>query len=260
SLEGPSVPLEWEMNAVSLVAAVTLRRGSAFLAAQASAREVAPLGFRKAAAAGPAPKLSAGAGWASLAPLAVLAGRALRGRHFSVARRGQSDISLIDFRVGEIKSCEKHPESDKLLVEQIDIGEEVPRQICSGIGAFFEPDQVVGKKVVIVSNLKARKMAGTASEGMLLCASKSEGEELRSLDLVQAPEEAPLGERIVVEVDDEEHGEPAAPNRVGKKKLYEKVAGELKTNADGTVCFKDSPFMTSAGPCTAKAMPDAVVS
>ncbi|CAJ1345274.1 unnamed protein product, partial [Effrenium voratum] len=157
-------------------------------------------------------------------------------------------------------SCEKHPESDKLLVEQIDIGEEVPRQICSGIGAFFEPDQVVGKKVVIVSNLKARKMAGTASEGMLLCASKSEGEELRSLDLVQAPEEAPLGERIVVEVDDEEHGEPAAPNRVGKKKLYEKVAGELKTNADGTVCFKDSPFMTSAGPCTAKAMPDAVVS
>lgn len=195
--------------------------------------------------------------------LAVLAGaRVLRSRGYSVRRKGQSDISQIDFRVGEIKSCEKHPESDKLLVEQIDIGEEAPRQICSGIGKFFDPEQVVGKRVVIVSNLKARKMAGTASEGMLLCASKRDGEEeeLSALNLVEAPEGAPIGERVVVEIADEEHGDAATPNKVGKKKLYEKVAPELKTNGEGTVCFKDSPFMTSAGPCTAKELPDSTVS
>ncbi|CAE7349294.1 unnamed protein product [Symbiodinium natans] len=172
---------------------------------------------------------------------------------------------MIDFRVGEIKSCEKHPDSDKLLVEQIDVGEEAPRQICSGIGKFLEPDQVVGKKVVIVSNLKARKMAGTASEGMLLCASKKADpedpeSELAELKLVEAPADAEIGERVIVEMPDEEHGQAATPNKVGKKKLYEKVAPGLRTDAEGTVCFKESPFMTSAGPCTAKDLPEAVVS
>ncbi|CAE7041724.1 unnamed protein product [Symbiodinium sp. CCMP2456] len=228
----------------------------------------APLGlgtfFRRAEVASPSSGLGGfglGLGFAG-----VLAGRILQRRGSqAVARKGQSDVSMIDFRVGEIKSCEKHPDSDKLLVEQIDVGEEAPRQICSGIGKFLAPDQVVGKKVVIVSNLKARKMAGTASEGMLLCASKKADpedaeSELAELTLVEAPEEAEVGERVVVEMPDEEHGQAATPNKVGKKKLYEKVAPDLRTNKDGTVCFKDSPFMTSAGPCTAKDLPEAVVS
>ncbi|CAE7938069.1 unnamed protein product [Symbiodinium necroappetens] len=226
----------------------------------------APLGlgtfFRRAEAA---PSSGPGGFGLGLGFAGVLAGRILQRRGSQVARKGQSDVSMIDFRVGEIKSCEKHPDSDKLLVEQIDVGEEAPRQICSGIGKFLAPDQVVGKKVVIVSNLKARKMAGTASEGMLLCASKKADpedaeSELAELTLVEAPEEAEVGERVVVEMPDEEHGQAATPNKVGKKKLYEKVAPDLRTNKDGTVCFKDSPFMTSAGPCTAKDLPEAVVS
>ncbi|OLP77077.1 putative methionine--tRNA ligase [Symbiodinium microadriaticum] len=248
----------------------------------------APLGlgtfFRRAEAA---PSSGPGGFGLGLGFAGVLAGRILQRRGCQVARKGQSDVSMIDFRVGEIKSCEKHPDSDKLLVEQIDVGEEAPRQICSGIGKFLVPDQVVGKKVVIVppgkekqverlrkscqslmacrSNLKARKMAGTASEGMLLCASKKADpedaeSELAELTLVEAPEEAEVGERVVVEMPDEEHGQAATPNKVGKKKLYEKVAPDLRTNKDGTVCFKDSPFMTSAGPCTAKDLPEAVVS
>ncbi|CAE7775941.1 unnamed protein product [Symbiodinium sp. CCMP2592] len=230
----------------------------------------APLGlgtFFRPAKASPSSGLGLGlGGLGGLGLAGALAGRTLQRRGSqAVARKGQSDVSMIDFRVGEIKSCEKHPDSDKLLVEQIDVGEEAPRQICSGIGKFFAPDQVVGKKVVIVSNLKARKMAGTASEGMLLCASKKADpedaeSELAELKLVEAPEEAEVGERVVVEIPDEEHGQAATPNKVGKKKLYEKVAPDLRTNKDGTVCFKDSPFMTSAGPCTAKDLPEAVVS
>eukprot|EP00438_Fugacium_kawagutii_P004186 Skav215918 [mRNA] locus=scaffold226:106564:115560:+ [translate_table: standard] len=107
------------------------------------------------------------------------------------------------------------------------MGEDLPGRVGAPDFAllFFSPDDVVGKRVVIVSNLKARKMAGTASEGMLLCASKRDGEEeeLSALDLVEAPEGASLGERVVVEVADEEHGDAAPPNKVGKKKLYEKV-------------------------------------
>lgn len=248
------------------------QRGSSSLSRSRSgqfsvlAASPAPLGlgtfFRRAEAA---PSSGPGGFGLGLGFAGVLAGRILQRRGCQVARKGQSDVSMIDFRVGEIKSCEKHPDSDKLLVEQIDVGEEAPRQICSGIGKFLAPDQVVGKKVVIVSNLKARKMAGTASEGMLLCASKKADpedaeSELAELTLVEAPEEAEVGERVVVEMPDEEHGQAATPNKVGKKKLYEKVAPDLRTNKDGTVCFKDSPFMTSAGPCTAKDLPKAVVS
>ena len=244
--------------AVSLVA-VSLRREEAFITApNASAHAYGAV------------KLGHGTSYAShtgtvkwnlstLGCLGVLAGVLRRSRVEKMRRQAQSDISQIDFRVGEIKSCEKHPDSDKLLVEQIDVGEEAPRQICSGIGQFFKPDEVVGRKVVIVSNLKARKMAGTSSEGMLLCASQRDGDDLSALDLVEAPEGAPVGERVIVELADEEHGDAAPPNKVGKKKLYEKVAGDLKTNAEGSVCFKDSPFMTSAGPCTAK-LTDSVVS
>lgn len=171
----------------------------------------------------------------------------------------QSDVSIIDFRVGQVVSCESHPDSDKLLVEMIDVGEDEPRQICSGIAKYFSPEQVTGKRVVIVANLKARKIGGVPSNGMLLCATSGEEEDTK-LDIVEAPEGATVGERVVIEVEGQSHGDPAAPNRVAKKKLYEKVAPELRTDAEGTVCFAQSQFTTSGGPCTAKAIPSGVVS
>lgn len=177
---------------------------------------------------------------------------------------GQSEVSLIDFRVGEVLSCERHPDSEKLLVEMIDVGEDAPRQICSGIAPWFAPEDVTGRRVVIVANLKARKLAGIPSNGMLLCASapaeESEDGGKGALAIVEAPAGAANGERIVVEVEGEELGEAAAPNRVQKKKLYEKVAPHLCTDGEGKVCFKESPFMTTAGPCTAPSITKGVVS
>merc|ERR1712039_878096 len=161
------------------------------------------------------------------------------------AAETQSDISQIDFRVGRIVSAERHPSSDKLLAEQIDIGEDSgPRQICSGIAPWFAPEDITGKLVVIVANLKARRMAGAASEGMLLCAktvtdSDDDGQ-IGKLEVVEAPSDAAVGERVVVDVGDATHGEAAAPNKVQKKKLYEKVAPHLCTDSNGTVCFRDS--------------------
>lgn len=173
-----------------------------------------------------------------------------------------SDVSSIDFRVGKIVSAKNHPDSDKLLVEQIDVGEEEPRQIVSGIAKYFKPEEIEGRKVVIVANLKERKIGGIASNGMLLCASLAgeKEDEKAALSVVEAPEGAAVGERVKVEVEGEAWGEAATPNQVQKKKLYEKVAPHLRTNADGVVCFKETSFQTSAGPITAPSLPNAVVS
>merc|ERR1711933_236370 len=122
----------------------------------------------------------------------------------------------------------------------IDVGEGEPRQICSGISAYYSPEDIVGRRVVIVANLKERKMAGTPSNGMGLCATKGDDDD-RQLELVEAPEGAEIGERVVIEIDGQEHGDAAPPNRVAKKKLYEKVAPELCTDNDGTVCYMKSP-------------------
>jgi len=79
------------------------------------------------------------------------------------------DFDKIDFRVGTILSAEKHPKADKLLVFQVKMGTE-KRQIISGVAEKFKPEECVGKKVIVVANLKPRKLRGLESRGMLLFA------------------------------------------------------------------------------------------
>lgn len=78
------------------------------------------------------------------------------------------DFAKIEMKVGQVLSCEKHPKADKLLVSQIDIGEEKPRQIVSGIAGSYKPEQMVGKKVVVITNLAPAKLRGVESQGMIL--------------------------------------------------------------------------------------------
>ena len=78
-----------------------------------------------------------------------------------------SDFEKVEMVVGEVKSCEKHKDADKILVFNIDFGD-VQRQILSGVAEFYKPEDLVGKKVVAVLNLKPRKIRGIESEGMLL--------------------------------------------------------------------------------------------
>lgn len=80
----------------------------------------------------------------------------------------------LEMKVGEILECEKIKKSKKLLKSQVKIGDEV-RQIVSGIAAYYEPEEMVGKKVVVVTNLKPVKLCGELSEGMILAASDDEG-------------------------------------------------------------------------------------
>lgn len=96
------------------------------------------------------------------------------------------DFAKVELKIGEVIACERVPKADKLLVSKIKIGEEV-RQIVSGIAKYYEPEQFVGKKVVVVTNLKPVKLRGIMSEGMVLCASDDEG------NLVAV---GPLGEMV----------------------------------------------------------------
>ena len=100
------------------------------------------------------------------------------------------DFTKVELKVGTIISAEKHPKADRLLVEQIDLGDET-RQIVSGIAKSFKPEEVVGKKVVVVTNLKPVKLRGVESQGMILCASTED-----DLDIVSIAKDLPNGTKV----------------------------------------------------------------
>ncbi len=101
------------------------------------------------------------------------------------------DFAKLQFQVGEIIACEAVPKSKKLLCSQVKVGTKV-RQILSGIKAHYSPEEMVGKKVMVVTNLKPAKLAGMMSEGMILCAEDAEG----NLALMTPEKEMPAGAEI----------------------------------------------------------------
>jgi methionyl-tRNA synthetase len=84
------------------------------------------------------------------------------------------DFLKVELRVGEVKVCERIPKADKLLRFEIDLGEEKPRQILAGLAEYYDPEKLIGRKVVVVANLKPRKMRGLESQGMICAASLSD--------------------------------------------------------------------------------------
>ena len=101
------------------------------------------------------------------------------------------DFGKMQFQVGEIIKCEEVPKSKKLLCSQVKIGSQV-KQIVSGIKAYYKPEEMVGKKVMVLVNLKPAKLAGVLSEGMLLCAEDAEG----NLALMTPEKPMPAGAEI----------------------------------------------------------------
>ena len=104
---------------------------------------------------------------------------------------GFDDFEKMEFRVGEIIKCEAVEKSKKLLCSQVKIGNET-KQIVSGIRKYYSPEEMVGKKVMVLCNLKPAKLAGVLSEGMLLCAEDANGD----LALMQPDKAFPSGSEI----------------------------------------------------------------
>ena len=167
-------------------------------------------------------------------------------------------ISALDIRVGKINRVWEHEEAEKLYCEEIDVGEDEPRMIASGLRPYLQKEDMEGKKVLVLCNLKERKLVGFPSHGMVLCASNADHTVVR---LVNPPIDAKVGERVTIpDFDFEgEDGQPYAENKLGKKKVFESIAPYLVTSKYGVPEFLGRPFMTSAGVCTSP-IPDGTVS
>ena len=108
------------------------------------------------------------------------------------AEIGIEDFDKVQLKVGVILDCKKVEKADKLLCSTVDLGEEKPRTIVSGIAKYYAPEDMVGRRVVVVSNLKPVKLRGILSQGMLLCASDQEGR----LTLLKPDGDMPAGSDI----------------------------------------------------------------
>jgi methionyl-tRNA synthetase len=103
------------------------------------------------------------------------------------------DFAKVEMKVGEVLTAGRIPKADKLLLLTIDVGEAQPRQVLAGIAEYYEPENLVGKKVVVVANLKPRKLRGYESQGMVVAASI--GEEGRPV-IATFTEDVPNGARL----------------------------------------------------------------
>ena len=101
-------------------------------------------------------------------------------QHQGKATITYDDFCKLDLRIGTIVEVAEHPNADRLTVLKVDLGDET-RQIIAGIKSYYGPEALLGKQIVVVTNLQPRKMRGLESNGMLLAASVTEDDELRDV-------------------------------------------------------------------------------
>ncbi len=160
----------------------------------------------------------------------------------------------LDIRIGKIVEVSRHPDAEALYVEKIDLGETVPRTIVSGLVNFVPEDQMKDRMVVVLCNLKPAKLKGIESRGMVLCSSRDDPKEVEPLT---APEGSVAGDKVFVE--GYEGGTPDEQLNP-KRKVWEKIAVDLKTNAnDGKAQWAGNNLMTSKGEIVAKTVKGAPI-
>ncbi|CAL9158250.1 probable methionine--tRNA ligase [Musa acuminata AAA Group] len=160
------------------------------------------------------------------------------------AKTAETEISVskLDVRVGLIKKVQKHPDADSLYVEEIDVGEESPRTVVSGLVKYIPLEEMQNRKVCVLCNLKPVTMRGIKSHAMVLAASNDDH---TKVELVDPPSSAAVGERVTFP------GYSGEPDGIlsAKSKVWEKVQVDLQSNSELVACYKDVPFTTSAGVC-----------
>lgn len=163
----------------------------------------------------------------------------------AVKKESDTSFSALDVKVGVINKVWKHPGADALYVEEIDIGEANPRQIVSGLAKFLTEEEMLNRKVLVLTNVKAGKVRDVLSSGLVLCASNSDHTQCEP---VVPPVDAKIGEKVTVA------GFEGVPEEVlnPKKKQFEKIQPDLATDASGVACYQGIPFMLSGKPCTSR--------
>jgi len=158
----------------------------------------------------------------------------------------------LDLRVGKVVSVSDHPSAHTLFVEEIDIGEEKPRTVVSGLKNYMNAEDLQDRLVVILCNLKPANMRGVKSEGMLLAASRTNMEGDREVIPLDPPPESQPGKRIYIEgYSHSELGEPDEQLNP-KKKIFETLKTDLQTSDENVAEFNGFPMRTDIGVVTAK--------
>ncbi|KAH3717579.1 aminoacyl tRNA synthase complex-interacting multifunctional protein 1-like [Dreissena polymorpha] len=153
------------------------------------------------------------------------------------------DISRLDLRVGKIVDVKKHPDADSLYVEEVDLGEGQTRTIVSGLVKHVTLEEMQGRLAVFMCNLKAAKMRGVMSNGMIMCASSPE-----KVEILVPPPGAQIGDRVNTK---EYPGEPDALLNP-KKKIWETIKPDLKTDANKVAAYKGAQLrIEGKGPLVA---------
>lgn len=160
----------------------------------------------------------------------------------------QPDICKLEFKVGQITKVWVHEKADKLYCEEIDVAEAEPRQIASGLRPHFTEEQMLGQRLLVVSNLKAKNLVGFKSHGMVLCAAETMKDGSEKVEFVEPPAGAAIGE--VVTFEGLPPPSPLSAAQVEKKKVFAACLDGLKTTNDRVAVWKGHAFLTSAGPCT----------
>jgi len=106
------------------------------------------------------------------------------------------DFAKLDLRVATVVAAEPHPNADRLLKLQVDLGELGERQICAGVKQFYEPADLIGKQIVVVANLEPRKIRGEESNGMLLAGSHEADGETRDVVVLTPLRPLPNGSKV----------------------------------------------------------------
>lgn len=152
--------------------------------------------------------------------------------------------SRLNMKVGKIVEVAKHPDSDKLYVEKIDLGEPTPRTIVSGLVDFVPLEAMQDRMVVVLCNLKPAKMRGVESAGMVLCGSREDPKEVEPLAV---PDGSQPGDKVFVE-----GYELGNPDEVlnPKKKVWDKISVDLKVSSEGLAQWQSNQLMTEKGRIT----------
>jgi aminoacyl tRNA synthase complex-interacting multifunctional protein 1 len=194
-------------------------------------------------------------------------------------KREQSLFEQVDLRVGKIIECSSHPDSEKLYIEKIEVGEEEPRQILSGLQKVIPIENMTGN-VIVWANLKPKPLAGTPSFGMVMCA---QTKEKGNVTMIRPCPEAKPGDKVYLEgmeeylksqmkeVPKDEEGndlpvdfsleqflELKTKNMNNSKKL-KKVSAALTTDADGNNCFGGFKLRTKDGLLISSGVPNGVI-
>ena len=161
-------------------------------------------------------------------------------------------VCRLGFKVGEITKIWEMEGKDTIYCEEIDVGEEKPRTVMSGLRQFFTKEELLHRKVVVITNLKPRHVGTFVSQGMVICA---ENADHSVVELVEPPADAKVGEWIQFEgLPQVNPDEEVNPNR--KTSPWCKCQEYLRANQDGVAVFKENAFITSAGKCTVKSLRD----